>query len=152
MSFFLIALISFSCLSTDYVAKKITVESGQIPSSMKTENFILIGVLKGRRSYDKYVKKEFATYKGKYVLATEKEIETKYSDISKYRYVMDYEQETDIMPGVDSYGQTKKTTGYRYFILDRKENKKYLRKSRSSAFAKEMKAYLTAIDAVRTKN
>jgi hypothetical protein len=36
---------------------------------MKSEDFTLIGVLKERGSYDKYVKKEFANYTGKYVLA-----------------------------------------------------------------------------------
>jgi hypothetical protein len=43
---------------------------------MKSEDFTLIGVLKERGSYDKYVKKEFANYTGKYVLATERKSKT----------------------------------------------------------------------------
>ena len=57
---------------------------------MANESFTVIGVLKERKSYDKYLKREFANYTGKYILATEEEIEKRYSDTSKYRYIMDY--------------------------------------------------------------
>lgn len=137
-----------SCASTGSVANKITVESGEIPPDMKSENFTLVGVLKERGSYDKYVKKEFANYTGEYVLATENEIQDKYSDIDKYRYIMDYERETASI----HYAGTRKSQtvpGKRYFILDRKTNKEYKRKTWSSFYAKEMQAYLKAIEAVR---
>ncbi len=148
-SLFLIILVAVSCVSTSRVAQKITVESGEIPPEMVTEDFTLIGVLKGRRSYDRYLKKKFSDYTGDYILATKEEIEKKYSDVNKYRYIMDYQSETDVKAGLDSYGQVQSTTGYRYSILDRKKDKEYYRKSRSSAFAKEIEAYLLAIELAR---
>jgi hypothetical protein len=113
---------------------------------MKSEDFTLIGVLKERGSYDKYVKKEFANYTGKYVLA--KGNPRHKSDLDKYRYIMDYERET---ASIHYVGTRKSQTvpGKRYFILDRKTNKEYKRKTWSSFYAKEMQAYLKAIEAVR---
>ena len=158
-SIFFIILLLNSCASTSSVAKKITIKSGEIPPDMKTDNFTLIGVLKGKRSYDKYVEKEFLTYTGKYVLATEEEISNKYNDIEKYRYLMDYHMEdtysTYYNKDKEKYGppyETKKSTGFRYYILDRKEKKEYIRKSKSGFFTLEMKAYLIAIDSIRKKN
>jgi hypothetical protein len=137
-----------SCASTSELAESITIESGQIPPDMKTEKFTLVGVLQGRNSYDKYLTKEFEAYTGDYVLATRKEIESKYSDVTKYRYLLDYVKETTrIGTGVDS----RNSSGYRYFIIDRKDDKKYLRKSRSSFFALEIRGYLKGIESIRKK-
>ncbi|NPV51792.1 MAG: hypothetical protein HPY60_11450 [Candidatus Methanofastidiosum sp.] len=148
-----------SCASVSSVAKKITIESGEVPPDMKSEEFIIIGVLKGRRSYDKYVKKEFSKYTGNYILAQKDEITEKYSDVNKYRYIMDYTKEsstsTKYNPNYKQHGsqpfEDNTTTGYRYFIQDRKENKEYTRKSRSSNFKLEMRAYITALESIRIK-
>ncbi len=137
-----------SCASTSSAANKITIESGEIPPDIKSEDFTLIGVLKERKSYDKYVKKAFENYTGKYVLATEEEIKEKYSDTNQYRYIMDYERETADLIVVGS-PKTQTVPGKRYFILDRKTNKEYKRKTWSSFYAKEMQAYLKAIEAVK---
>ncbi|KYH06703.1 hypothetical protein A1704_23100 [Chryseobacterium cucumeris] len=137
-----------SCASTSSVANKITVESGEIPPDMKSEDFTLIGVLKERGSYDKYVKIAFANYTGKYVLATENEIKDKYNDTNQYRYIMDYERETASLTVVGS-GKSQTVPGKRYFILDRKTDKEYKRKTWSSFYTKEMQAYLKAIEAVK---
>lgn len=147
----LIILLFNSCGSTSSVAKTITIESGQVPPGMKTESFILIGTLTGRKSYDKYVKKNFEEYTGKYILATEEEIKTKYSDVSKYRYVMDYEKSQENMRTDITSKERHIVNYYRYFILDRKENKEYVRRSASSFYALEMKAYLEAIEGIRAK-
>lgn len=137
-----------SCASTSSVANKITIESGEIPPDMKSEDFTLIGVLKERGSYDKYVKIEFANYTGKYILATENEIKDKYNDTNQYRYIMDYERET-ASSFSGSNGKSTNVPGKRYFILDRKTNKEYKRKTWSSFYAKEMQAYLKAIEAAK---
>ncbi|WP_312089239.1 hypothetical protein [Chryseobacterium sp.] len=137
-----------SCASTSSVANKITIESGEIPPDMKSEDFTLIGVLKERGSYDKYVKIAFANYTGKYVLATESEITNKYSDTNKYRYIMDYERETASLT-VAGTSKSQTVPGKRYFILDRKTDKEYQRKTWSSFYAKEMQAYLKAIEAIK---
>ncbi|MFZ4930377.1 hypothetical protein [Chryseobacterium sp. Mn2064] len=151
MSLATIAILSTSmqsCASTGSVATKITVESGEIPPDMKSEDFTLIGVLKERGSYDKYVEKAFADYTGKYVLATENEIKEKYSDVDKYRYIMDYERATGSVMVVGS-SKSQTVPGKRYFILDRKTNKEYNRKTWSSFYYKEMQAYLKAINEVK---
>ncbi len=145
-----------SCSSPEHVANKITITSGEIPPDMKTEDFTLIGILQGRKSYDKYVEKEFDGYTGKYVLATYDELKTKYKDVNKYRYMMDYDATRNSSyapgaPGANGSGWTTTTNGYRYYILDRKENKKYKRRGESSFFALEMKAYLQAIQNTRDK-
>lgn len=137
-----------SCASTSSVSNKITIESGEIPPDMKSEDFTLIGVLKERGSYDKYVKKAFENYTGKYVLATESEIKDKYSDPNQYRYIMDYERETASLTVVGT-NKSQTVPGKRYFILDRKANQEYKRKTWSSFYSKEMQAYLKAIEAAK---
>ncbi len=51
-----------SCRSTKGAAKSITIESGEIPPDMANEDFTIIGILHGKRSYDKWVEKDFAAY------------------------------------------------------------------------------------------
>lgn len=131
-----------SCASVSSVASKITIESGEIPPEMENENFILIGILSGRNSYDKYVKKTFSEYPGEYVLATMEELYTKYSDIEKYRYYMNYELSNNLFT---------EAVGTRYYIVDRKSQKTYKRKTGSSFYALEIEAYLLAINSVRQK-
>jgi len=131
-----------SCASVNSVASKITIDSGEIPPEMKNENFILIGILSGRNSYDKFVKKAFNEYPGEYVLGTMEDLNTKYNDIEKYRYYMNY--------GL-SNNRITNAVGTRYYIVDRKLGKTYRRKSGSSFYALEMEAYLQAIDRVSQK-
>lgn len=153
-----ISTIFYSCASVNSVAKKITVESGEIPPDMTGSDFILIGILSGRKSFDKYVEREFDKYTGKYMLASKSELTEKYNDTEKYRYIIDYQQNhsthVDLIPSRATMGTpnpTYSTTGFRYFILDRKENKEYIRKGQSSFYAKEIRAYLQAIETVRNK-
>jgi hypothetical protein len=148
----LVILLCHSCASVNSIARKITTESGEIPPDMKTEEFIMIGTLKNKENYDKYLEKEYANYTGKYVLATEQDITNKYNDVNKYRYIMDYKEErSEHYSSMSGSMQKVTSTGFRYFILGRKVNKKYLRKSRSSFFALEIRAYLIAIEAARKR-
>jgi len=114
---------------------------------MKNEKFGIIGILH-RNSYNKYLIKEFESYTGEYVLATAKESGSKYGDISKYRYVLDYVQEYS---KIGSGANSVTSSGYRYYIIDRKEEKIYQRKSRSSFFALEIRSYLKSIESIRKK-
>lgn len=142
----LLSLIPISCATTNAVAEKITIKSGQIPPQMAEEKFILIGKLHNRKSYDKYVEEEFSSYTGDYVLATQTEIDSKYANKEKYRYVMDYTRE-------DKRNYTGKdyniSTVYRYFILDRVTGDKFVRKGASGAFKLEIRTYLKAIESIR---
>lgn len=137
-----------SCKSTNSSSNKITIQSGQIPPEMESEDFTIIGVLQGRRSYDKYLEKEFAAYSGKYVLAYKHEIDSKYPDKIKYRFIMDYDSESS---GYFVSGKYNQTQHYQYYILDRNRDIKYKKKGASSYFALEMKSYLKAIESARKK-
>ena len=111
------------------MADKMTASSGQSPEAMEMSDFTIIGVLHKRHSYDKYLKKGFETYPGKYVLSPLFEIEKNYPDTSKYRYYIDYENEF-----------SSSVTG-----------NKFRRKTSSTNFANEIKMYLAAIEKVRRK-
>ena len=131
-----VLLTAQSCGSTDSVAKTITVKSGELPADINNPNYTLIGTLKERNSYDKYLIKGFEQYKGKYVLATENEIKNKYSDTDKYRYQMDYERESgEVFTASKNQPMSgrpyQSVSGKRFYILDRKTNKKYTRKTHS---------------------
>lgn len=138
-----------SCLSVKTVSNKITIASGQIPPDMAKEKFTIIGMLKGRNSYDKYLQKDFQEYyTGDYVLATDKDMGN-YSDVNKYRYVLDYDFSSNVY--FQGNGSQTRTYTYTYAIYDRKENKYYKRKMGSGFFSKEIQAYLLAIDRERKK-
>jgi len=164
--FILIVLSISFCSCVGIVAKSITIESGEIPPDMKEEEFIIIGVLQTRNSYDRYLKKAFKNYPGNYILATQSEIDSKYSDVDKYRYIMDYNIKSSTikrtetkynpnpLPHQKSYESKEvstTTTSYLYSIYDRKEEVLYSRKRTSSSFAMEMRAYVIAISAVMLK-
>lgn len=142
-----------SCGSTKGAAKKITIASGEIPPAMADEDFTIIGILHGKKSYDKWVEKDFAAYPGNSVTGTMEESMTTYRDVKKYRYLMDGEMKTERFSSTNEKGRQEytTTTSYRYYILDRKTGRSYKRKDDSSFFSKEMIAYLKAIDAARKK-
>lgn len=150
-----VIILNSSCVSSASIAKKITIESGEIPPDMAKEDFYLIGVLKGRDSYDKYLEKGFSEYHGKYVLATLSEIEKKYKDTSKYRYILDYVLDNKSMTYMSERSPdgktTRNSTSYTYYIRDRKTDKKYIRSAGSSFFSMEIRTYLNAIENIRVK-
>ena len=134
-----------SCSSTSAVTKTTSDKSGEIPPDMANEKFILVGVYHGRFTYDGKIRREFAAYTGQYVLSTKKELTTTYADPVKYRYVLDAHLE-------ESGGSvTENTKWYSLSITDRKTGKVYYGRSRSSRVAKQINAYLKAIEAARMK-
>ena len=148
LSFISLALIIFlmsSCFSSKLWAEKITIESAEIPPDMKTEDFVIIGVLKGIRRYDDFLKNEFSRYTGTYVLSEKINFSSKYHDANKYRYFLDCNVEATYGPGTGAGGVI------RFYIYDRKTDKKYVRKSASTLIKKEIRAYLLAIDSIRKK-
>lgn len=144
----LISTLSFSvvsCFSVDNAAKNISVQSGEIPQDYAKDPSTIIAIIKDRPSYDKYVKSAFEKYSGKYILATEQEIKSKYSDVNTYRYIMDYERESGSVTEMGT-GKSYNVPGKRFFIIDRKTDKEYKRKSWSSFYAKELQAYVAALN------
>lgn len=140
-----ISLSMLSCVSIN--SNTITVQSGEIPPDMASDASTIIAVIKERSSYDRYVKSAFEKYHGKYILATEQEVKTKYSDVNTYRYMMDYQKESGSVSEMGT-GKSYNVPGKRFFIVDRKTDKVYKRKSWSSFFAKELQAYVTALNKV----
>jgi hypothetical protein len=149
------ALLLHGCSSVSSVAKKIAVKSGEIPPEMPNEYFTIIAIVVGKKNYDKYVLKAFENYTGKYILATQEEVNKTYSDSLVYRYIMHYDFSQDrILTYNSTYRRTYDNAGaahYYYYILDRQTGKKYVRKMGSSFFALEMQAYVKAIEAARKK-
>lgn len=153
ISLVLFGFIIFSCASVQSVSEGITIESGVIPPEMAKEKFTLIGVMHGRKSYDKYLKSGFEqNYFGDYVLMELKLVDEKYPDKAKYRYLLDYN--TRVTPYTYHNGKslvTTSTTAYIYYIEDRLTGKKYTRSNGSSFFAKEIQAMTKAIERTRFK-
>lgn len=141
----LIIFILSSCSATN----RITVEKGAIPPEFKKHKTTLVCVLKGRKSYDKYMKRNMkSNYRGKMVFLEKGQLRgNKYEDLDKYRYLLDCDEErnVDIM--------THRTTSYtyRFYILDRKTDKSYYAPGRSSFFGKLITAYATNLEKERTK-
>jgi hypothetical protein len=143
----LISLIGLyqSCSITTRFYKSITIESEQIPPAVAKEKFTFIGVLKGKRSYDKYLKKGFARYTGNYVLCKQNEIDAKYGDAQKYRFVLDYVMEK-VMPSSYAPGNA-----YHFFIYDRIEEKSYWQSGNTNFFYEAIANYVIAVDTLRKK-
>ncbi|MCB9335513.1 MAG: hypothetical protein H6586_05150 [Flavobacteriales bacterium] len=143
--------------------KKATVENGAIPENFGKEETIMIFIIKDRKSYDKYLKKNVEeNYGGKYVYLLKEDLENKkYQDKNLYRYVMDYETHSSNMttynPGnslnnANNGFQSTSVTGYSYSIYDRKEDKEYPSNVSSGLFGKLIKGYVINLEAERQKN
>lgn len=141
-----ITILFGSCSSHQSLAyKEMTIKAGYLPEDMATQKFTVIGVLHGRKSYDKYLKRGFATYTGSYVLAKREDIEKQYPDIEKYRYIFDYDTKTM------SYGYTTGTfKANHFYVYDRKTEKKYADGvGPVNNFGARIKDYTKAIDEAR---
>ncbi|WP_347374584.1 hypothetical protein [Aequorivita sp. Q41] len=122
--------------------KKLTVEKGAIPPEFGSEKTTMLFITH-HRSYNKYLKKNVADiYKGDFEIISEKEFKSdvKYEDKQKYRYVFNFESKSysytksDLSSGS---GEVKK-----FYVLDRKNEKKYFSPMTSSFWSKLQKVYL----------
>jgi hypothetical protein len=137
----------FSCSPNLTLYRKITIAGSQIPPDIAKQDFVLIGALRGKNSYNKSLKKAFARYTGPYKLEFSENIESEYSDINKYRFVLDHDREQT------SYSGTGPAYNicYRFYIYDRKERIKYVSDVVTCNYYERMIAYVMAIDSVRKK-
>ncbi len=126
--------------------KYLTEEEGAIPPDFGKENTTLLFITH-RNSYNKYLKKNTRKiYQGDYELISKKEFESnsKYEDISKYRFVFDY---SAVSPGYtvirgDGSMRDPLYDVKKFRILDRKSEKEYVSKMTSSFWSKLQKVYL----------
>ena len=138
----LFVLLMAGCSSTKSLEKSneiestISIESGEIPPDMQDEKFGLIGVLRGRKSIDKYIAKKFLDYTGDYVLVPSSKVDSVYQADPYYRYRIDFTSEMTMNNHIRDT----------FYILDIKTGEIYTRLSGSSFYAYELKIYLQAIE------
>lgn len=144
----LVALVLQSCfvrkgIESNAAKSEFTVENDAIPPDFgKDENTVLIGILRQRKSYDKWVKKAFENYNGEYLLLSEFELsKPEYSDTEKYRYVFDYSDGSLYRNGRYNSGSYK-----RFFIKDRLEDKMFQSGAEFTFFAKAMEVYVQNLE------
>lgn len=150
--FVLISLtMSFSScrLFVNAVAKgKLKEANGAIPPDFGKNSEVLIVALTGDPKFEKVMLKIVPNkYRGESLLLYPKEIKAdKYSDLNKYRYIFTYEKGSDYVDrGTGKHAFTTK----QFYVLDRRENKKYLKKFTSSWWPSVAKAYLKNLDKKR---
>ena len=162
-----LCLFLFSCVSS----MKTTIEEDgkQIPPGFGKKNEILLVIRKDKKSYDKYLEKNFSeNYFGRYLIIDRAELESnKYKNTDTYRYVFDedyHEEYKSANPAqiaanggrrVNSNGTTVDYGQQMYAmfqVMDRKSGTVYKTKHGTGAFSKWMRAYIQALEKARLKN
>jgi len=141
-------------IETSKAKTEFTVENDAIPPEFgENKEMIIIGILRGRRSYDKYLKSAFKNYyNGKYILISAEEMRnSKYNDKKKYRYIFDYSDGSTITYTFSS-GRKASSNNFRHFIFDRLNNKRYQSGAEFTFFAKSMKVYMANLEQKRISN
>ena len=166
--FAVLPLFLFSCTA----AMKTTIDDDgkQIPPGFGKKNETLLVIMKGKRSYDKYLEKNFEqNYFGKYIIIDKAElISAKFKNTDTYRYVFeeDYHQETPEYSGSQIAAANKRAlergggpgVDYtpniyaKFQVTDRKSGIIYRTKHGTGAFSAWMKAYIQALEKARQKN
>jgi hypothetical protein len=158
MRYFILFLLSIQfiigCTPIAKRSRLIKAEKSTIPLNFRGDSFYLVGILHNRNSYDRYLKKAFEKrYTGNYILVTNEELEKKYTDVQKYRYVFDYlkadlsyGKSTSIVTGKEKYVEY---STYKFYVIDRTTSTKYQSNRNGDAFFYEIQAYLMLLDAER---
>lgn len=147
------SLSSCGQLVKSMAVKRATVSRGAIPPEFGKEKTVLLCMITGKNSYDKYMKKHVtAQYHGEYEFVLPKDLEAEnYKDVSKYRYVFDRDKSSySRYTPQKASGQTTYTTSS-YFIFDRKTNKTYEFSMTSSFYAKIIQGYMIGLEKERLK-
>jgi len=133
-------------IETPKMKKAFTEENNAIPPNFGQRKEVLLLVLKGRDSYDGYLKRAFKkNYFGSFVAITENELYSdKYSDKEKYRYTFDYSSDTGYSYSNGVSGNFKK-----FLVFDRLELKTYQNGKHFGFFAKAMKVYAANLEKKR---
>lgn len=137
-----------SCSGKRHMKTEFTEENKAIPPDFGSDkNTVLVCVLQGRGSYDKYLKSAAKkNYKDEYVVISPEQMkQAPYNDTQKYRYAFDYGSGSSV-----SYtGSSLSTTFKRFHIYDRLNKKKWESGAEFSFFAKAMKVYMANLEAKR---
>ena len=142
----LIFLSSCGAIVKSKADKFLTEENGAIPPDFGKEETTLLFITH-RRSYNKYLKTNVKKiYNSKYEFINEDQLksESKYNNINKYRYLFNYDEKSYTY--YSPKGGSK--TGYvkKFYVLDRKSDKRFYSKLTSGLWSKLQKVYLKKLN------
>jgi hypothetical protein len=164
----IIPVFFFSCASS--MKATIKDDGTQIPPGFGKKNEILLVIRKNKRSYDKYLEKNFEeNYFGKYIIIDAADtLNSKYKNTDTYRYIFaeDYHMETPTYTAGQQQEATQRQMERRggpgldytpdvyakFQVTDRKSGVIYRTKHGTGAFSAWMKAYIQALENARKKN
>lgn len=150
-----------SCVNVNRLASKATIESKQIPPSMKGADFGLIGIIpEEKNAMRRIMKREFKNhYSGKYMLTTQDKVDSIRMRDPAFKYLLKYkvdeynvgpEPPMDHVPGLTLYNNKDRIHISITFSLNDLPNNTYFKGPRkSNAIHKALRAYLIAIDRTR---
>jgi hypothetical protein len=132
-----------------------------VPPGIGCDGTVLLCIVKGKKSYDKYMKKQVEkNYFGKYEFVLAENLkDEKYANTSVYRYIfaahIDGKYNVDLLspPGTlvqDRIGNA--TYSYSYSVLDRTDLRLYGNGVSSSFFSKLIKANAIRLEKSRSAN
>ena len=156
-SFLLFFSLTACCSCAAVLKGSIKADDVQIPVNFGKDNSILLVIQEGKRSYDRYLERNFRNhYFGAYELVFEEDIERQqqYRDKKKYRYVF-YEDkhtiyETRIKPM--EVGPNPPSMYAMFAVRDRLNGREYKTKHGTAAFSKWMRAYIKELEKTRAAN
>ncbi len=131
--------------------KELTVDKRAIPADFGKNKSTMLVVKTGKKSYDKYLIKNFKEYVGDYRIVTSEALDSaKYSDKKQFRYVFNFKFEAHSIMGHDGFTTTIDVR--RFSIEDRFDGLLYQSPMTSSYFGKVMKAYIENLNLEIEKN
>ncbi|VXB37047.1 conserved exported hypothetical protein [Flavobacterium sp. 9AF] len=130
--------------------EKFSEENNAIPPDFGKDDTILLVMLRGRKSYDKYVLKAVQNnYFGKYIFVEAKDFYAgTYADREVYKYIFDY-TDGSTSTALYSDGMQSSVTAKRFYVKDRLNEKMYQSGAESAYFAKALEAYFINLEEKR---
>lgn len=160
---FMIALFIF-CSCGAVIKSYIRKDTENVPPDLGKEKTTML-VITNNNSYNKKVEKLFKeNYSGDYLFVTREEIDNKYNDPIKYRYILDDDIDVtksrvttttkNVKTGISTKSSETRSSASRSFhVLDRKENKIFdTGISSGTSWKMILKTYLAKLDAARKEN
>lgn len=136
-------------IQTPKMEEAFSEKNNAIPTNFDKNTTMLV-IIKGRGSYDRYLKKAIKkNFKGNYVFIKDEDLNSSnYSDTSKFRYVFDYSNGRTQTTHY-SNGQSASSTWKVFYLFDRLENSKYSSGKDFSNFGLALNIYWKNIELKR---
>ncbi|MGH2665274.1 hypothetical protein [Flavobacterium sp.] len=149
---FLLSICFSSCFIGRNVVKKrarvaYTEENNAIPPEFGKKETVLLCVLKGRNSYDKYLRKAvIENYKGEYLFITPYDLIGEKYPREKYRYYFDYNMGKTSTVFYQNSGLSSSITYKAFFVRDRLTNESFENGASFSYFREAMIVYMQNLE------